>query len=159
MDTRTTIFLFLAIFYGVLFGMLGLVPADINRDTLLDQPFLMPDSFLISNCEVFIIADFSQYYRCTSDGNTYEFSSLLITSTNTTHISVESVEQKGFFDWALSNTEWGVQILETFDNFNYRISGMHPVFQFLLWTPLSVMLLWLIFNLIVWALPFFGGGS
>ena len=107
MDTRTTIFLFLAIFYGVLFGMLGLVPADIN------------------------------------------------TEANTQAIN----ETTGFFSWVADSSEWGGEIVDVFGNITNRVSGMHPVFQFLLWTPLSIMLIWLIIQLIVWITPFIGGGS
>jgi len=155
MDTRTTIFLFLAIFYSVLFGMLALVPIDVGTESLVDNEYLMPDSFLISECTVTIIDIQSTYYTC----GDYEFNSMLITSTNETHITVEDVDQIGFFGWILSRSQWGNNVLEVFGNINTRVTGLHPVFQFMLWTPLSIMLIWLIVQLIVWITPFIGGGS
>lgn len=108
MDTRTTIFLFLAIFYGVFFGFLGLVPEEIGTESNTSQP----------------INDTS-----------------------------------GFFGWVSDSSDWGSEMVDVFGNINTRVTGLHPVFQFMLWTPLSIMLIWLIVQLIVWITPFIGGGS
>lgn len=155
MDTRTRIFLFLAIFYTVLFGLLGIVPTTISEDNLVEQDFILPDSFLISSCESFIM-DAWTYYEC--DG--YEFSSQQVLDINATHIIIDTAgENQGFFRWILERSEWGTSVIGFFDNINNRITGLHPIFQTILWSPLSILLVWLMILLVVWIIPFVGGGA
>lgn len=157
MDTKTSIFLFLAIFYTVLFGLLGLIPSSlstIDEDSLVEQDFVMPDTFLLSNCDLYVFDAWSQYYEC----GDYEFSAELVTSQNDTHITIDNTgEQQGFFRWVLERSSWGTNLLGFFDNINNRIANLDPIFQIILWGPLAILLVWLMILLVVWIIPFIGG--
>ena len=70
-----------------------------------------------------------------------------------------TTESDGFFVWLLGKTSWGQEILPHFSNVNTRITNLHPLFQILLFTPVAILLTWLIILLVVWIIPFIGGGS
>jgi len=67
----------------------------------------------------------------------------------------ESSGSNGFLTW-LNSVGLDTTIL---DNIYQNVTGFPPIINIVVFTPMGLIVTWLIIELVVWITPFIGGGS
>ena len=163
MANRNDIFIGIVLFYSIFLGLLGFVEVEGIETTEGDVLDTISDTYTFNESHTdltYCVVSSNIFFPTREsvvcdDGEKYKPEEVIVEQDN----DITIVESGGFLSWVRSNSEFGSTMIDYFDTMFTTISGFPAIFNIILFTPLSIMIVWLIIDFLVWITPFIGGGS
>lgn len=153
---KNAIFITMAIFYSVMFTLMGTVPfTDVSADTpdlIYSYNYTLNASHSeLTYCE-FIVPFIGQAYIVCEDGKSFNLDEITVLQYDDLIIN----EADGFIAWVKANSDFASSIIGFLEMMFSNFSGLPTIVNALIFTPLGIIVIWLMVELIIWIIPFIG---